>query len=47
MESSQENLFDQAMSRYQAGADAEEVLPLFIRITESAPRQSAGWTCLA
>ena len=30
-----------------AGADAEEVLPLFIRITESAPRQSAGWTCLA
>ena len=35
------------MSRYQAGADAEEVLPLFIRITESAPRQSAGWTCLA
>ncbi|AII44578.1 hypothetical protein KR100_14615 [Synechococcus sp. KORDI-100] len=47
MESSQENLFDQAMSRYQAGADAEEILPLFIRITESAPRQSAGWTCLA
>ena len=47
MESSQENLFDQAMSRYQAGADAEEVLPLFIRITQSAPRQSAGWTCLA
>ena len=47
MESSQENLFDQAMSQYQAGADAEEVLPLFIRITESAPRQSAGWTCLA
>ena len=47
MESSQENLFDHAMSRYQAGADAEEILPLFIRITESAPRQSAGWTCLA
>ena len=47
MESSQENLFDHAMSRYQAGANAEEVLPLFIRITESAPRQSAGWTCLA
>ena len=47
MESSQENLFDHARSRYQAGADAEEILPLFIRITESAPRQSAGWTCLA
>ena len=47
MESSQENLFDQAMSRYQAGADAAEILPLFVRITEAAPRQSAGWTCLA
>ena len=47
MESSQENLFDQAMSRYQAGADAEEVLPFFLQITEAAPRQSAGWTCLA
>ena len=47
MESSQENLFEQAMSRYQAGADAVEILPLFVRITEAAPRQSAGWTCLA
>ena len=35
------------MARYQAGADAAEILPDFIRITESAPRQSAGWTCLA
>ena len=47
MESSPENLFEQAMSRYQAGADAVEILPLFVRITEAAPRQSAGWTCLA
>ena len=47
MEFSQENLFDQAMSTYQAGADAAEILPLFIQITEAAPRQSAGWTCLA
>ena len=47
MESSQENLFDQAMARYQAGADAAEVLPAFLEITEAAPRQSAGWTCLA
>ena len=47
MESSQESLFDQAMARYQAGASAAEVLPDFLRITEAAPRQSAGWTCLA
>ena len=47
MDSSQENLFEQAMARYQAGVDAAEILPDFLRITESAPRQSAGWTCLA
>ena len=47
MESSQESLFEQAMARYQAGASAEEILPAFLQITEAAPRQSAGWTCLA
>ena len=47
MESSQESLFEQAMARYQAGARAAEILPDFLRITEAAPRQSAGWTCLA
>ena len=47
MDSSQESLFEQAMARYQAGVDAAEILPDFLRITESAPRQSAGWTCLA
>ena len=47
MDSSQESLFEQAMDRYQAGASAAEILPDFLRITESAPRQSAGWTCLA
>ena len=47
MESSQESLFEQAMARYQAGTSAAEILPDFLRITETAPRQSAGWTCLA
>ena len=47
MDSSQESQFEQAMDRYQAGASAAEILPDFLRITESAPRQSAGWTCLA
>ena len=45
--STTDNLFDQAMSRYQAGASAAEILPDFLKITESAPRESAGWTCLA
>ena len=47
METSQDSLFEQAMARYQAGATANEVLPDFARIVEAAPRQSAGWTCLA
>ena len=47
MDSSQESQFEQAMDRYQAGASAADILPDFLRITESAPRQSAGWTCLA
>ena len=47
MDSSQESLFEQAMNRYQAGVSAAEILPDFLKITESAPRQSAGWTCLA
>jgi predicted Zn-dependent protease len=47
MESTQESLFEQAMARYQDGAPAAELLDDFITITEAAPRQSAGWTCLA
>ena len=47
METSQDSLFEQAMARYQSGAAADEVLPDFARIVEAAPRQSAGWTCLA
>ncbi|ABX08064.1 tetratricopeptide repeat protein [Prochlorococcus marinus] len=47
MESNQDNLFDQAMSRYQAGEDVKEVLKEFEKITSISPNQSAGWTCLA
>ena len=46
-ESHEESLFEQAMARYQDGAAASEVIEDFITITNSAPRQSAGWTCLA
>ncbi len=46
-EAHEESLFEQAMARYQDGAAASEVLDDFITITNAAPRQSAGWTCLA
>ena len=43
----EESLFEQAMGRYQSGTEASELLDDFIAITNAAPRQSAGWTCLA
>ncbi len=46
-EANDESLFEQAMARYQDGAPATEVLEDFITITNAAPRQSAGGTCLA
>ncbi|HYP04387.1 MAG TPA: hypothetical protein VER57_07545, partial [Cyanobium sp.] len=39
--------FDEAIGRYQQGAAPEEVIDDFLAITAQAPRQSAGWTCLA
>ena len=41
------SLFDQAISRYNAGAAAGELIADFLAITQQSPRQSAGWTCLA
>jgi len=41
------SLFDQAISRYNAGAPAGGLIADFLAITQQAPRQSAGWTCLA
>ena len=45
--SSDASLFDQAIGRYQRGADPEELIDDFLTITAQSPRQSAGWTCLA
>ena len=42
-----ESRFDAAIARYQQGAPAAELIAEFTAITEQAPRQSAGWTCLA
>ncbi|WP_320673542.1 hypothetical protein [Prochlorococcus sp. MIT 1341] len=47
MESTEETLFDQALTRYQEGAKANELLNDFINITTNSPNHSAGWTCLA
>jgi predicted Zn-dependent protease len=41
------SLFDAAIARYSAGADPADLLADFEAITAQAPRQSAGWTCLA
>lgn len=46
-EGAEGSLFDQAISRYNAGAPAGELIADFLAITQQAPRQSAGWTCLA
>ena len=41
------SLFDQAMERYKQGTAPAELIDTFLAITEQAPGQSAGWTCLA
>ena len=41
------SLFEEAISRYNAGAPVDELIGDFLTITEQSPRQSAGWTCLA
>ncbi len=46
-ESTEETLFDKALTRYQSGAEASDVLQDFEEITTSTPNHSAGWTCLA
>ena len=47
MDSSKESPFEKAMARYEAGAKAIDLIEDFQAITETAPNQSAGWTCLA
>ncbi|KGG16819.1 MULTISPECIES: tetratricopeptide repeat protein [unclassified Prochlorococcus] len=47
MDLNNESLFDNAMSRYQSGEEASELIRDFEEITNSSPNQSAGWTCLS
>ncbi len=45
--SSYETLFDNAMSKYQECEDPNDVINDFHEITQFAPHNFAGWTCLA
>ncbi len=45
--STESSLFEQAITRYREGAPVAELIADFRTITDQAPRQSAGWTCLA
>ncbi len=47
MDSTNESLFDEAMSRYQSGEAPSELIKDFKNITNAYPNQSVGWTCLA
>ncbi len=47
MDTIHENLFETAMARYESGEEASELIKDFENITNTAPNQSAGWTCLS
>ena len=47
MDKNHENLFDNAMTRYNSGEEASTLIKDFEEITSISPNQSAGWTCLS
>ncbi|MEB3275314.1 MAG: tetratricopeptide repeat protein [Prochlorothrix sp.] len=42
-----EQLFNEAIERYQQGEDADSLVPVFKEICDRAPKSSPAWTCLA
>ncbi len=42
-----EQLFNEAVARYQAGEEAATLVPVFKDICDLAPKSSPAWTCLA
>ena len=42
-----EELFDDALARYQAGADAKELIEPFKEVCDRSPKSSPAWTCLS
>ncbi len=47
MTQSAEELFEQGLERYKAGADPSELIPVFKEICDLAPKSSAALSCLA
>tara|TARA_Y100001968_G_scaffold102679_1_gene92629 strand:- start:1260 stop:1679 length:420 start_codon:yes stop_codon:yes gene_type:complete len=47
MDLNEESLFDKAMTNYQSGSPASELIQDFEEITSIAPNNASGWTCLA
>ncbi len=47
MSESPETLFEQGIEKYQAGEQAENLIPTFKEICDRDPKNSAAWTCLA
>ncbi|MBZ8181816.1 tetratricopeptide repeat protein [Oscillatoria salina] len=41
------NLFESGFERYQAGEDAESLIPVFQEICDRSPKMSAAWSSLA
>ncbi|MBE9040320.1 hypothetical protein IQ235_05875 [Oscillatoriales cyanobacterium LEGE 11467] len=42
-----EEIFNDAIERYQAGEDPSTLIPVFKDICDSARKNSSAWTCLA
>lgn len=42
-----EDMFDQGIAQYKAGASASELIPTFETVCQRAPKSSPAWTCLA
>ncbi len=42
-----EELFNSGLERYQAGEDAQELIPVFKEVCDRAPKNSPAWTCLS
>ena len=47
MSESIDTIFDQALEKYQAGEPAANLIPTFTEICQTAPKNSAAWTCLS
>ena len=41
-----QGLFEEALSAYEQGSTAEELIPRFLDVINHTPNHSAAWTCL-